>query len=50
MKKELVGSIDRITEQTACIILNDDEHQLFTDYEPLPFLGLKCGCAATDSN
>ena len=28
MKKELVGSIDRITEQTAYIILNDDEHEL----------------------
>ena len=28
MKKELIGSIDRITEQTAYIILNDDEHEL----------------------
>lgn len=36
MKKELIGSIDRITEQTACIILNDDEHQLQIPLELLP--------------
>ena len=36
MKKELIGSIDRITEQTACIILNDDEHQLRIPLELLP--------------
>ena len=36
MKKELVGSIDRITEQTAYIILNDDEHELQFPLELLP--------------
>ena len=36
MKKELVGSIDRITEQTAYIILNDDEHELLFPLELLP--------------
>lgn len=36
MKKELVGSIDRITEQTAYILLNDDEHQLQFPLELLP--------------
>ena len=36
MKKELVGSIDRIPEQTAYIILNDDEHQLQFPLELLP--------------
>ena len=36
MKKELVGSIDRITEQTAYIILNDDVHQLQFPLELLP--------------
>lgn len=36
MKKELVGSIDRITEQTAYIILNDDEHELQLPLELLP--------------
>ena len=30
MKKELIGSIDRITEQTAYIILNDDD--IFRSY------------------
>ena len=36
IKKELIGSIDRITEQTAYIILNDDEHQLQIPLELLP--------------
>lgn len=36
MKKELVGSLDRITEQTAYIILNDDEHELQFPLELLP--------------
>lgn len=36
MKKELVGSIDRITEQTAYILLNDDEHELQFPLEFLP--------------
>lgn len=36
MKKELVGSIDRITEQTAYILLNDDEHELQFPLELLP--------------
>ena len=36
MKKELIGSIDRITEQTAYIILNDDEHELQLPVELLP--------------
>ena len=36
MKKELVGSIDRITEQTAYIILNDDEYELQFPLELLP--------------
>ena len=35
MKKELIGSIDRITEQTA-ILLNDDEHELQFPVELLP--------------
>ncbi|WP_301859772.1 DUF3006 domain-containing protein [uncultured Megasphaera sp.] len=34
--KELIGSIDRITEQTAYIILNDDEHELQFPLELLP--------------
>ena len=36
MKKELIGSIDRITEQTAYIVLNDDEHELPFPVELLP--------------
>ena len=36
MKKELIGSIDRITEQTAYILLNDDEHELQFPVELLP--------------
>lgn len=36
MKKELIGSIDRITEQTAYIVLNDDEHELQFPIELLP--------------
>mgnify|MGYP002517024988 FL=1 len=36
MKKELIGSIDRITEQTAYILLNDDEHELQFPTELLP--------------
>ncbi|WP_370849997.1 DUF3006 domain-containing protein [Megasphaera sp.] len=36
MKKEIIGSLDRITEQTAYIILNDDEHQLQIPVDLLP--------------
>lgn len=36
MKNELIGSIDRITEQTAYILLNDDEHELQFPVEFLP--------------
>lgn len=36
MKNELIGSIDRITEQTAYILLNDDEHELQFPVELLP--------------
>ncbi len=36
MKKELIGSIDRITEQTAYILLNDDEHELQFPVKLLP--------------
>ena len=36
MKKELIGSIDRITEQTAYILLDDDEHELQFPVEILP--------------
>jgi hypothetical protein len=33
---KLIGSIDRITEQTAYIILNDDEHELKLPVACLP--------------
>ena len=36
MKKELIGSIDRITEQTAYFLLDDDEHELMIPVELLP--------------
>lgn len=34
--KTLIGSIDRITETTAYIILNDDEHELQLPVDLLP--------------
>lgn len=34
--KTLIGSIDRITETTAYIILSDDEHELQMPLELLP--------------
>lgn len=36
MKKKLIGSLDRITEQTAYILLDDDEHELQFPLELLP--------------
>ena len=36
MKTTLIGSIDRITEQTAYILLNDDEHELLFPTDLLP--------------
>ena len=34
--KTLIGSVDRITENTAYIILNDDEHELQFSLDLLP--------------
>lgn len=36
MKTTLIGSIDRITEHTAYLILNDDEHELQFPVDILP--------------
>lgn len=35
-KKTLIGSLDRITEKTAVIALNDDEHEISLPVELLP--------------